>query len=41
MISSDTMKEDSLIKSDNIFINQATWYLIAHGHLYTQNMNKI
>ena len=26
------------LKLDAIFINQATWYLIAHAHLYTQNM---
>ena len=47
MISSDTMKEDSLPKTfdlelDAIFIsvftNRATWNLIAHAHLYSQNM---
>ena len=26
------------VEFDTIFINQATWYLIAHAHLYTQNM---
>ena len=35
------MKEDSLndykVESDAIFINQATWYLIAQ-HFFTQNV---
>ena len=43
MISTDTMKEDSLndykgfdLKLDAIFINQPTWYLFEHAHVYTR-----
>ena len=36
------MKEDSLNELDviliSVFINQATWNLIAHAHLYPQKM---
>ena len=50
MISLDTMKEESLndykdlidLELDaiflSVFINQATWNLIMHAHLYTRNM---